>query len=215
MPILFSCIAKGTNILVREGNNKDFQTIVDALLEKVPEGQETKKAYVQGSYSFNYIATKEGYVFVCVADKSHKTNICFLFLKEIQKNFDTSAPAKFKNQLKKYMLTYSNDKEVDKIAAINAELEDVKNIMQENIDKVVKRGEKLEELEETTQQLEVEASGFRTRATQLKNTVWWGSLRMKIIIGVAILVVIGIIILAICVSPANICKAPEPSPSTK
>jgi len=148
--------------------------------------------------------TEDGYVFVCVADKAHKTNSCFLFLKDLQKNFNPDSASKFKGHLKKAMVAHSNDS--DKISAINAELEDVKNIMQENIEKVVKRGDNLEALDATTSQLEQDASGFRQRAVKLKNAVWWGSMRMKIIIGVAILVIIGIIILAICLSPSNICK---------
>jgi len=105
------------------------------------------------------------------------------------------------------MAQYSNEKDVDKISAIHAELDDVKNIMQENIEKVVKRGENLQDLELTTQQLEAESGSFRVRATQLKNSIWWGNIRMKIIIGVVILVVIGLIIMAICLSPGNICQA--------
>jgi len=142
-----------------------------------------------------------------MADKSLKALNCFSFLKDLQKNFQPDSPTKFKSHLKKSMLLYSSEKDVDKISTINAELEDVKNIMQENIEKVVQRGDNLQALESTTTALEQDASGFRTRASQLKNAVWWGSLRMKIIIGVAILVIIGIIILAICLSPSNICAS--------
>jgi len=131
----------------------------------------------------------------------------FLVLEIYTKNFNPESPAKFKAQLKKSMVEHSNEKEVDKITAINAELEDVKSIMQENIERVVVRGDKLDVLEVTSAQLEQDASGFRQRASVLKNAVWWGSLRMKIIIGVAILVVIGIIIMAICLSPSNICAS--------
>jgi len=175
--------------------------------KKFQKEKKLKKAYVQGNYSFNYLATKDGVVFVCVAAKAHKTSTCFLFLKEIQKTFDSDQASKFKPQLKKLMVQYSSE-QVDKISQINSELEDVKTIMQENIDRVIQRGENLEDLAETTSQLETDAAGFRTRAVQLKQSVWWASMRMKIIIAVAILVIIGIIIMAICLSPpGTICKS--------
>uniref|UniRef100_A0A6B2LJ87 V-SNARE coiled-coil homology domain-containing protein n=1 Tax=Arcella intermedia TaxID=1963864 RepID=A0A6B2LJ87_9EUKA len=174
------------------------------MLSKIPSDQDTKKAFNSGNHTINYI-TKDGRVFLCVADKSHKTTSCFAFLNEIQKNWNPDT-GKFKSYLKKTMLKYSNSNEGDKIAEINTELEEVKGIMKDNIDKVVQRGDKLDVLDQTTVQLEQDASGFRQRATQLKNAVWWGSLRMKIIIGVAVLVIIGIIIMAICLSPTTPCS---------
>jgi hypothetical protein len=83
--------------------------------------------------------------------------------------------------------------------------------MRENLDKVVARGEQLSNLEEKTAELEFDAGAFRGRATALHRTMWWQSLRLKLLIGAGVLVVIFIAVWIGCGIDFHRC-APQPAP---
>ncbi|KAJ3212620.1 hypothetical protein HDU83_006274 [Entophlyctis luteolus] len=61
----------------------------------------------------------------------------------------------------------------NKTAAIQSEVNVVIGVMQENIDKAMKRGEKLESLHNKTQSLEAGAAKFKKGATKVYNNMWW------------------------------------------
>ncbi|CAO3587257.1 unnamed protein product [Absidia cylindrospora] len=66
--------------------------------------------------------------------------------------------------------------------------------MQDNIDKVMNRGERLDDLRGKTEDLNATAGNFKRGANQVRRRMWWKDLKWKIIIGVTILVILGIII---------------------
>jgi hypothetical protein len=56
----------------------------------------------------------------------------------------------------------------DSIAFIREKIDDIKDVMIENIDKVLNRGEKLEEISKITDQLEDDARQFKIKSNTLK-----------------------------------------------
>ncbi|KAI0029509.1 synaptobrevin-domain-containing protein [Vararia minispora EC-137] len=80
-----------------------------------------------------------------------------------------------------------------KTAAIQAQIDDTVNIMRDNITKVVERQERLDSLQDKTDNLAVSAQGFRRNANRVRKNMWY----MRIIIGVTIAVIIVIIVVAI------------------
>ncbi|KAI8062655.1 synaptobrevin-domain-containing protein [Gongronella butleri] len=81
-----------------------------------------------------------------------------------------------------------------KTQQVQQQVDEVVNIMQENIDKVMQRGERLDDLRGKTEDLQSTAGHFRRGANQVRKRMWWKDLKWKIIIGVTILVILGIII---------------------
>ncbi|KAF8483572.1 synaptobrevin-like protein [Russula ochroleuca] len=84
-----------------------------------------------------------------------------------------------------------------KTAHIQAQIDDTVNIMRDNITKVVERQERLDSLQDKTDNLAVSAQGFRRNANRVRKNMWWKDMKMRLIIGVAIAVIIGIIIFSI------------------
>ncbi|CAO3660944.1 unnamed protein product [Umbelopsis vinacea] len=70
-----------------------------------------------------------------------------------------------------------------KTARVQQQVDEVVNIMQDNIDKVMQR-----------EDLQATAGHFRRGANQVRKRMWWKDLKWKIIIGVTILVILAIII---------------------
>ncbi|EOR04842.1 hypothetical protein E3P77_00330 [Wallemia ichthyophaga] len=84
-----------------------------------------------------------------------------------------------------------------KTAAIQAQIDDTVGIMRENITKVSERGERLDQLQDKTDDLAVSAQGFRKGAHRVRKAMWWKDTRMKIILAIVVIVIIIIIVVPI------------------
>ncbi|KAI9321006.1 synaptobrevin-domain-containing protein [Dichotomocladium elegans] len=91
----------------------------------------------------------------------------------------------------------------NKTSRVQAQVDEVVNIMQDNIDKVMQRGERLDDLRGKTEDLQSTAHHFRRGANQVRKRMWWKDLKWKIIIGVTILIILGIIIGSIVGTQTN------------
>ena len=80
---------------------------------------------------------------------------------------------------------------------LHPQVDEVKDIMTQNIDKVLERGEKIEILVDKTEELSSTADSFQKSSKKLKTQMWWRDKKWTIVIVLVILVVIGIIVLAI------------------
>jgi len=67
---------------------------------------------------------------------------------------------------------YSSSGDVDKIERVKADMDDVKNVMVDNIEKVLKRGEKIELLVDKTDNLNQQSIRFKKHSSQLKTAMW-------------------------------------------
>lgn len=68
--------------------------------------------------------------------------------------------------------------------------------MRDNINKVSERGERLDSLQDKTDNLAVSAQGFRRGANRVRKQMWWKDMKMRMCIigGVAILLIIVIVV---------------------
>ncbi|ORY96879.1 synaptobrevin-domain-containing protein [Syncephalastrum racemosum] len=82
----------------------------------------------------------------------------------------------------------------NKTARVQAQVNEVVGIMQDNIDQVMKRGERIDDLRGKTEDLQSTATHFRRGANQVRKRMWWKDLKWKIIIAVTIIVILAIII---------------------
>jgi len=88
-----------------------------------------------------------------------------------------------------------------KTAAIQAQIDDTVGIMRDNITKVAERGERLDQLQDKTDNLAISAQGFRRGADRVRKNMWWKDMKMRIIIGVVIAVIIVIIVVSVVKIP--------------
>jgi vesicle-associated membrane protein 4 len=67
--------------------------------------------------------------------------------------------------------------------------------MRDNINKVSQRGERLDALQDKTDNLAVSAQGFRRGANRVRKQMWWKDMKMRmcLIVGVIILLIIIIV----------------------
>jgi len=76
-----------------------------------------------------------------------------------------------------------------------AQVDEVVDIMRMNVDKVLERDQKLSQLDDRADALQMGASQFEQSAGALKRKYWWKNLKMMLILGgiVAILAIVVIV----------------------
>jgi len=188
MPILYALIARETTILCEfTTTSGNFQQITNTILNKI-KPQDGSMTYVYDEkYAFHYIV--EGRLtFLCMAD-AEKRRIPFVFLDDIKNKFiatygdrANSALALSMNEdfgrtVKKTM-DYYNDPANDATTQAQRKLDAVKDVMVQNIDLILERGEKMDLLVDKTDALQQNAQQFKKTSTQLKDALWCKKMKM-------------------------------------
>ncbi|MED6236180.1 hypothetical protein CHARACLAT_009846 [Characodon lateralis] len=79
---------------------------------------------------------------------------------------------------------------------VQSQVNEVKVILKDNINKVLERGDRLDDLIGKTDDLQASADSFQRTSTRVARKYWWKNIKMMIIIGVIGLIILILIILA-------------------
>ncbi|KAJ5368061.1 Synaptobrevin, partial [Penicillium cataractarum] len=79
-------------------------------------------------------------------------------------------------------------------AALQAQIDDTVGVMRENINKVSQRGERLDSLQDKTDNLAVSAQGFRRGANRVRKQMWWKDMKMRVCLAICVIVLLVVII---------------------
>ncbi|KAF9408134.1 Vesicle-associated membrane protein, partial [Podila epigama] len=199
MSIIYALVAKGTIILAEYTNSSgNFTTVTEAILAKIPPNN-SKLTYVYDRYLFHYIC-EDGLTYMCMADDTFGRRIPFAFLQDMKERFLTQYSREralnamlpygmneFSKTIAKQMEYFSTNPNADRIKQVQGEIEQVKDVMVHNIERVLERGERIELLVDKTDNLNQQAFAFKKRSTQLKRAMWWKNMKlMAILTGVII-----------------------------
>ena len=87
-------------------------------------------------------------------------------------------PPQFGRVLRQQMEFFTSDNpQADSINRVKEEINQVKSVMVQNIDKVLDRGERIELLVDKTDHLQNDAFRFRKAGRALKRQLWWNNIR--------------------------------------
>lgn len=217
MALIYSFVARGTTVLAEYTSyHGNFNTVALECLQNV-RNPETKFTINCDRHTFNFLNHGE-FTYLVVADEGYGRQIPFVFLERVADEFDSKLGAKgrtaatnsldkqFGPRLKHHMeYVMAHPEEISKVAAVQRKVDEVKNIMVENIEKVLERGEKIELLVDKTDDLRYQAEKFHKTGRHLRSKMWWQNFKMKILLCSIILIVILIIVLLICF-PGGACN---------
>lgn len=85
----------------------------------------------------------------------------------------------------------------DKFKAIREDLEEVRQIAVANVEKVLERGEKLEEVQARTEELAASSRAFHVSARKVRRGMWWRSVKPVLVVAGVVIVAITIVVLCI------------------
>ncbi|KAI5279613.1 hypothetical protein KEM52_004333, partial [Ascosphaera acerosa] len=142
--------------------------------------------------------------FLVVASAELGRRVPFAFLLEMKRKFLALYPpartdfaaqpaygcAAFAPDLRALLHRYNTQPPADSLASARREIESVRDIMTENIDRVLERGERIDLLVDKTDRLGGNARDFRLRSRGLRREMWWRNARtMATLAGVLVLLV--------------------------
>ena len=83
------------------------------------------------------------------------------------------------------------------------QIDDTVGVMRDNINKVSQRGERLDALQDKTDNLAISAQGFRRGANRVRKQMWWKDMKMRVCIIVGIILLLAVIIIPIGTFPST------------
>nr|CAD1817904.1 unnamed protein product [Ananas comosus var. bracteatus] len=105
----------------------------------------------------------------------------------------------FGPRLKEHMqYCINHPEEMSKLSKLKAQITDIKEIMMDNIEKVLDRGEKIELLVDKTESLQFQADSFQRQGRQLRRKMWLQNLRFKLMVGGGVFAFVLIVWLMAC-----------------
>jgi len=84
-----------------------------------------------------------------------------------------------------------------KIQELQNDVEEITNVMQSNINRVLERGDRIDNLNERSELLNSRANEFRINSRNIRRKLWWQNLRFQIILGMVIVAIIFILIYSV------------------
>ena len=189
----------------------NFPTVTRVLLGKISSSTDTTMAYQYDSqFMFHYII-EDGLTYLSMSDDVNKHRAPLNFLQDIKARFRArytaeqcanafafAMNAEFSPILSDVMTQYNNGAssplESDQIGRVQGQIEEVKEVMVQNIEKVLERGEKIELLVDKSEQLQQTSFKFENTSRQLQRTMYWRKMKRRALIGVG--VVIGLFVVA-------------------
>ncbi|RDY08641.1 Vesicle-associated membrane protein 713 [Mucuna pruriens] len=190
MGILYALVGRGSVVLAEfSGTTTNASAIARQILEKIPGNNDTHVSYSQDRYIF-HVKRTDGLTVLCMADDTAGRRIPFAFLEDIHQKFvrtygravHSAQPYgmndEFSRVLSQQMEYYSSDPNADRINRLKGEMSQVRNVMIENIDKVLERGDRLELLVDKTANMQGNTFRFRKQARRFRSTVWWRNVKL-------------------------------------
>lgn len=156
----------------------------------------------------------EHFVAYCVvAKESVPKNVSVAFLERLKDDFmkrygggkaDTALAKSLNKEygpvIKQHIqFVLDHSEELDKTLKVQAQVSEVKNIMLDNIEKTLGRGEKLSELQDKTSDLHSQAQEFKKQGVKIRRKTWLQNMKIK-------LVILGILLLLVIIVWVSVCQ---------
>ncbi|TYZ60024.1 hypothetical protein PybrP1_006599 [[Pythium] brassicae (nom. inval.)] len=209
MPIVYALVSREKTVLAEyTASSGNFPTVTRVLLAKIPS-HDGRMSYVYDKHVFHYLV-EDQLIYLCMADNDDlKRRVPFMFLENMKTQFKAqygdrgqtaiafAMNADFQHVIRRQMEYYNANPDADSLTRVENQLQDVKGIMVENIEKVLERGEMFDLLVDRTDKLQRNAVRFERTATHLRKAVWWRNVKLW-----ALLVLVGLFVIYLVISMA-------------
>ena len=176
------------------------QVTRELVLKEVPKNQKSVYNY-KGKYAFHCLS-EEGFTYLCLADVDYPKSRAQVFLEEMRIAFCNKYSTDQRNSAISYGLSgftdvikqkmeYYNSNKVDpRLAKIRHDAGATLHLMEQNLETIIDRGEKIELLVKKAHTLNVESGNLKARALTFKEQARNEALKKTILLGGIVLVVV-------------------------
>ncbi|RNE97547.1 vesicule-associated membrane protein [Trypanosoma conorhini] len=158
------------------------------------EGEEAATAAGPAQLSY-HIMTDSELAFAILADKAVTRRQGHAALDEVAKTFrkmfvenvsklNTKMVDVFVKPYRDLLLRMSESGEPeDKVRRVKLAVAEVKDLALDNVERVIQRGQRIDDIVQSTEDLQFQAQGFQRSSRDLRQQLWWNSIKGKLIIG--------------------------------
>jgi len=206
MPISYAVIARGDAVLTHyTSTSGNFITVTSFLLQKISLN-DSQVSYSYDGHMF-HIIVERGTTFLCLTEESFDRRTAFAFFDTKSRFFSrysdeviTQAAAfslndDFSRILANQMDYYSHNPAADKINQVKLQLENTKEQMNNNIEKLLSRMERVDLLVGNADTMNQQATKFQSQSKEVQWKIYKKNLKYMFFI-----VIIVVIILWLCAS---------------
>ncbi|GJM87163.1 hypothetical protein PR202_ga03090 [Eleusine coracana subsp. coracana] len=209
--IAYAMVARGGVVLAEHGAaGSNAGGVARQVLDRLPDGgDDCRVSYTQDLYVF-HVKRTDAITALCMADDAAGRRIPFAFLDDIHgrfvKTYGRAALTAlaytmnddFSRVLSKQMDYYSNDPNADQINRMRGEIDQVRSVMLDNIDRVLERGDRLELLVDKTATMQGNTMRFKQQSRRFRNTMWWRNVKLTVALIFILSVIIYIVLAYLC-----------------
>ncbi|KAJ1449410.1 synaptobrevin-domain-containing protein [Pelagophyceae sp. CCMP2097] len=183
MEVIYVAISRGVNVLAEYTRHTgNYETVTRLLLRKIGDGGARVAQIRYDEHIFHY-QILDGITYLCMTDESAKSRLPFAFLADVADTFRAaygeraqSAIAFEMNEafaplLRRKVDCYLHSDEADIMSSVRAKIEETKDVMVDNIDRILERGEKIELLVDKAEHMSQQAFRFERSAKSLKRAM--------------------------------------------
>ncbi|CCW68541.1 unnamed protein product [Phytomonas sp. Hart1] len=207
MSILYSCVNQGKELLTEFpiDEHPQLAETMQRVIATIPPNEYRRKTVEdkEGGVNYNYISNGEGLIVACVATSDKRMRMVFAFLEAIEpliRDSIGSEGSELRNgkKLLRQKMDYYNHPGTDKIVAMSDGIDQIVEVMRENVEKVLARGENLDLLVDRATNLSNQAQEFNRCSSQLKRNLCIKNLKLTLMIAGVIVIFLIIILMIIC-----------------
>ncbi|EPQ51322.1 VAMP/synaptobrevin-like protein [Gloeophyllum trabeum ATCC 11539] len=217
MSLIHALVGHGSTILAEhKADGRDFSQATQTILSKIPPN-DSKLTYVWEQYFFHYIS-EGGFIYLVMADDAAGRRMPFTFLTELKRQPTASSSSlanmppyglqgTFGPTIAQLMNQYNTSPPTDELSRAQNELAQVKNIMVQNVEQILSRGERIELLVDKTDNMAQQATAFRRGARSVRRQMWWKNTKVLMLSVLVALILVWIIVAQFCGAGLNQCGA--------
>lgn len=155
--------------------------------------------------NYYYIHQKPDLLFIVLANNKYPERLVFELISKIQEeNIPTMVNDETRElnpsgrqALKDLVTKYQDQKNINKIAEIQQNVDELKVDMRENINKMVQSVDDVNKLQEKSNALRLESEDYKKNSNELKRLTWWKNCKLWIILGILLVIIIVVIIILV------------------
>mmetsp|Transcript_9513 Transcript_9513/g.19000 ORF Transcript_9513/g.19000 Transcript_9513/m.19000 type:complete len:234 (-) Transcript_9513:26-727(-) len=156
--------------------------------------------------NFYFVSDDQDRIFLVVTRENYPDRVAFKMIEELRTGFlqkyaDKSLVCKehaldraASKLMQRLCDKYDDLQQVDSIASVEAKVDVVKVVMQDNISKMLENSAKLDDIYKTAEELQQQAGVFKKNATKLRKRMWWKNKKMCLALTFLIAAVMTIIV---------------------
>eukprot|EP01062_Namystynia_karyoxenos_P079720 TRINITY_DN8462_c0_g1_i1.p1 TRINITY_DN8462_c0_g1~~TRINITY_DN8462_c0_g1_i1.p1 ORF type:complete len:268 (+),score=86.45 TRINITY_DN8462_c0_g1_i1:117-806(+) len=161
------------------------QKVLRHLSKQWEAGQLPRELTLEGAEASFHVLHADGVAYVACCARQFRKDQAYAYLLDLHKEFSTVYPAakveaanrpycfiKFDRFIQKTVRLYQTPQASQQVAHLRKELGEVKDIMQQSLEDVLGRGEKLETLQSHSAMLKHESGRYHKRTVQLNRWYW-------------------------------------------